>query len=129
MNKSKAIQVPLYNYYFKIIVSDDIEELKKDKDVGNVYKKDDMHFAQTIDYSTLINKINQDCIFIVLNPKHPTSKLTHGIIAHECLHCVNMLMDSRGHKADRNNDEPDAYLLAWFVDETYKYLNKLKIKL
>lgn len=51
--------------------------------------------------------------------------LTHGVVAHECLHVVNKAFANCAYKAEMDNDEMQAYFLTYVVDQVYKIL-KLK---
>lgn len=44
------------------------------------------------------------------------------IVAHECLHFVNQLCLKYHITHDVNNDEAQAYLLTWAVEQCHKYL-------
>ncbi len=134
---SKIIKVPLYNSYFNIIVTDDIEYLLDNKFIKEFFEKDDEIYAEAIRSYTYIsdaqdtetsNVSRKKCMYVIFNPNFRT-KLTNGVVAHEALHLVNFIMNEVGIDADRNNDEADAYLLDWFITEIYKYLKELKIKL
>lgn len=50
---------------------------------------------------------------------------SHGNIAHECLHAVNIIHDHVGFRPDRENDEMDAYLLGYLVSGVYSALRLL----
>lgn len=44
-----------------------------------------------------------------------TRKREPWVIAHECVHAANSLLDSRGWKPQLDNDEPQAYLVEALV--------------
>ena len=46
------------------------------------------------------------------------------VVAHECLHAVNGILDARGAITDPNNDEPQCYLLEWFMEMLIPILDK-----
>ena len=69
--------------------------------------------------STLYNKKGIRYYAIVVNTKH--SEISIGIIAHECLHIVNMIFGVVGIKADNGNDEAQAYLLEYLMNEAMKF--------
>lgn len=54
--------------------------------------------------------------------------ITPGIIAHECKHAVNDKFLSIGAKLDPVNDEPEAYLLMWYVDQVWDFWKNVKTK-
>lgn len=43
------------------------------------------------------------------------------ILAHEALHATNKILDKRGIKSDFENDEAQAYLLEWIMEECIKF--------
>lgn len=47
-------------------------------------------------------------------------------IAHECLHCAIYVLDTRGVKINKKNDEPACYYLGWLFCEVKKYLKPHK---
>ena len=46
-------------------------------------------------------------------------------VAHECLHALNAIHAYVGIIADRYNDEADAYMLSYLVENVYKALRKI----
>lgn len=52
-----------------------------------------------------------------------------GEIAHEALHATNAIMDRMGQEPDLDNDEFQAYLLTYIVDECYGNIKRYKKKL
>lgn len=52
-----------------------------------------------------------------------TYNLTHGHIAHEAKHLVNDAYDQIMAELDKHNDEPECYLLQWYVNTLHKFLN------
>lgn len=55
-----------------------------------------------------------------------SSNITPGIIAHECKHAVNNLFSLIKQHLDCYNDEAECYLLQWYVDHTYQFLEDIK---
>lgn len=47
---------------------------------------------------------------------------TPGVIAHEALHATHFIFKDRHIDCDLENDEPQAYLLEWIVNECHKFL-------
>jgi len=57
----------------------------------------------------------------VLNKKYLTDEpFTIGTISHEAFHITSFIMKRIGIKPDVNNDEAQAYLLSWIVEQVYK---------
>lgn len=65
---------------------------------------------------------------IVINPYDET-KITHGVVTHEACHIADMVFQKRGIIHDLDNDEPYCYLIEGLINEVYKFLDKLNIKL
>ena len=51
-----------------------------------------------------------------------------GVIAHECLHTMNFILNRAGHTPDRLKDEPDAYLLEFLVEAVGQALSNIRDK-
>jgi DNA-binding transcriptional regulator YiaG len=62
---------------------------------------------------------------IVLNKKYlPDEPFAVSTIAHEALHITSFVMKRVGMHPDVNNDEAQAYLLSWIVEQVYKEFKK-----
>ena len=110
----KSIKVPLYHQYIQVIICDDAE-----KEIDQINKK----YPANIDrfefsgYSEGSGKFN----LIVLNKKYLTDEaFAISTIAHEAFHITSFVMKRVGIHPDVNNDEAQAYLLSWIVEEVYK---------
>jgi len=116
----KRINMPIYHQILHIAICDDAE-----KEINEVRKKfyanvDKFEFAG---YAEAEGKHH----LILLNKKHLRYDQPFAIstIAHEAFHITNFVMKRVGIKPDVNNDEAQAYLLSWIVEEVYKqYKNK-----
>jgi len=49
-------------------------------------------------------------------------------VVHEAVHVQNRTYEHAGAKLDTKNDEPQAYMLGWIVDEIYKAYSTYKTK-
>lgn len=116
----KVIDIPIYEGKFVIILSNDPNGIKK---ILPSYDRENI-YAHT--WYTKYKK--HQGYFVVLNFDNKYNKITHGTIAHEAQHCVNILADIRGFIPDFENDEPTTYLLGWFVDEIYKFVKEKGFK-
>lgn len=107
--------IPIYFGYFRIVITKDfqyaVKKLKIKTDNHDVNKFSS--FVHT-DYK---NNISRYTIFI--NKK----LISPSIIAHEAVHLVNAVYLNSLIELDRINDEPQAYLTGWFVNEIHKELN------
>lgn len=110
----KRVRIPIYNQILQIVICDDAE-----KEIDQINKK----FPTNIDrfefsgYAEAIGKFN----LIVLNKKYLTNEaFAISTIAHEAFHITSFIMKRVGIHPDVNNDEAQAYLLSWIVEEVYK---------
>lgn len=86
--------------------------------ISNVYGLNNESMSQPIENYDAITLLRGQRIIIVF-----IGKITPGIIAHECKHAVNQLFLLKGIALDRHNDEPECYLMCWFVNRVYEALN------
>lgn len=114
----KHTTIPIYRGSLIVLLTNDVEEVKK---YCPEFSKQDI-YAHAVNAS--FDGI--DGYFIILNPKSEYRQLTHGVIAHEVLHVVNMISINRGIECDLNNDEPIAYLTEWVCDFVYSALHDAK---
>lgn len=113
--KYKRVSIPLYHQTLHIAICDDAE-----KEIGEVRKKfyADVDKFEFSGYSQAEGKHH----LILLNKKYLMYDEPFAIstIAHEAFHITNFVMKRVGIKPDVNNDEAQAYLLSWIVEEVYK---------
>ena len=112
------VKVPLYFQYLYVIVSDDVEkEIDAIRKIFNI-SIDRFEFAG---YSESYGKFN----VVVLNKKYlKDENFAIGTIAHESLHITSFIMKRVGIHPDVNNDEAQAYLLSFVVEQVYKEFKK-----
>lgn len=115
----KVLPIPIYKGKLVIIFSNN---LKKISETVPRFKEEELYA-----HALYRNWKGTEGFIIVLNFHNPSRKITHGVIAHEALHVVNFLAQSRGIEADFTNDEPLTYLLEWTVDEIYKYMKQKRL--
>lgn len=107
--KRRTIPIPIYFGELIIIVTKDfqtVNELYGTKIDDNLY-----------DAVVFEMKDNDKYIIAI-------KKVEWSIIAHEVVHIVNAIFLKCGIELDRHNDEPQAYLTGWIVNEIDKFLNK-----
>lgn len=105
MVTEKVIKVPIYNYKLKVVIFDNIKEVRDAyPQVGN------SALGATLEYE-------DHCIMLL-----PSNDL--ATIVHECEHAKNIIWNFIGHKAQENNDEVDAYLLTYIFTEVNKEMQK-----
>jgi len=114
MWEQKKIKVPLFPCVLYIILTNDLERVKKEFP--------DCYFDEV--YATSVwGKTDEDNNFYcILNPAHREG-LNYGVIAHESVHLANFTMRRCGVKADLENDETQAYLVSFFTNEIGKFLD------
>lgn len=98
----KRIQIPIYGDELVLIQINADKIMSTDPTISGA-------FAYAIE--------EEDHYIIVF-----TNTVSPGIIAHECLHIVHMIMESKGFICDLANDEAECYLLGWIVDECFKHV-------
>ena len=113
------IKVPLYHQYLYVIISDDVEkEIDKIQKIFNIN-------TERFDFSGYSESIGGKFNAVVLNKKYlREDNFAIGTIAHESLHVTNFIMKRIGIHPDVNNDEAQAYLLSWVVEQVYKQFKR-----
>ncbi len=106
----KRIKIPIYFGELHIIQSDSLEEV-----IEEFGLEDLPAFEAVVLPKPLENGYTR--YFMIFN-----MSVTPKIIAHECIHVVNNIFHDRGIKLDLLNDEPQAYLVGWVVEQCHKYL-------
>lgn len=122
MYREKKFRCPVYDMQMCIIVTDNYKEINKRHDL----EFEDIIFCHTVKGGIKISseKELRSCIYLIFNPKYKFEDryLTHGVIAHECFHATNFLFMIIGAKPDINNDEPQAYLINYLVDQVEDFI-------
>jgi hypothetical protein len=118
----KALKVPMYDGYFIIIFSNDLDRVcrftKADpEEVGYIFGN----------YMTKFKYRGCQAGAVVYNFWRPRTKVTLGVLVHEINHAANKLLLNRGVDADFLNDEGESYLKTWMGDEVEKFMIKCKI--
>lgn len=106
--KIKTIKIPIYFDNLSIVFTDDFKKVDKmlKTKIGN-NKYDGVFFCKKDEYIIAIKKIEW------------------SIIAHEVVHLVNEIFLKCGIQLDRVNDEPQAYLTGWVINEIDKFLKEI----
>ena len=107
MLTEKTITIPIYEYKLKIVVFDDINDVR-DK------------------YPNLDIGVGCDGLLIDYGDKSmmciPANNLS--VVIHECEHAKNAIWLRIGHKPTADNDEVDAYLLEYIWEQSDKVIKK-----
>jgi len=117
--KKKKVKIPIYGGLWTIVISEGLSEVEKK-----------YNLSPTEGFSGL-------CITRFTKKKgkeymtaFDAEKLTPGIITHECVHLINHIFSYHGVELDVNNDEHQAYFMAWAVNQVFDLLKaKVKLKL
>lgn len=112
MIKEYKKKLQIFKYGYSVIVYDKPKELRKR------FKKET--FEQDLkEFDGCFMLIKDKPIIAIMRHK----KLTPGVIAHECKHFVNYIMDYHGAELSTRNDEFECYLLGHVVDEVHKHID------
>jgi hypothetical protein len=104
----KNTRIPIYGGKFTIIVTDDFKEVEKK------YNLED-----TNGFDAMFVQAKKGAIHYIIALQTRNSP---GTVAHECMHACNAIFKDNEITPDLDNDEPQAYLLGWLVDECHKFL-------
>jgi hypothetical protein len=110
----KRIVIPIYERKLILMFSEDTEKLRS----LDLLKEHDEIFAHTV--------VQQEPLLLIINFWN-TQKISHGIIAHECMHITEGVFEIIGQPLTYH-DEPRHYLLSWITNEVYKFIDKCGIK-
>lgn len=111
----QEINIPIYQIDFTLVIFETAKDLE--------WIKDDHIFNTVIDREGAVFRYEED-LFIIFNK----DCISPGLIAHESKHLVNEIFIEIHHKLSRKNDEPEAYLLGWIVEEIFKCYPKIYAK-
>lgn len=115
----KELEIPLYSGKLVLGLSNDLKKVRKafDKDVVG----ENELFASSLH----CNYKGKEAFGIILNFWNTErNQVTYGVIAHEAVHIANFIMNSRGFIPDFENDEAQAYLVNWIVDELVIFIKE-----
>ncbi len=108
--KSKTVQIPLYGGKIVVYQVSDLKAIQEKHDLTDVEGCDALSFQ--------INSKQGVGVFYLAFEGKPNP----SIIAHEAVHITNMILKHIYAKLDIENDEPQAYLLGWIVEQCHKFL-------
>jgi hypothetical protein len=116
------VKIPLYDGYFIIIFSDDLDRVCKltgsvSGEVGYLYGN----------FFTGFKYRGYQAFAVVYNFWRPSAKITLGVLIHEINHAANKLLLNRGIDPNFDNDEAECYLKTWMGDEVSKFMKKCKL--
>jgi hypothetical protein len=104
--RRKVIRIPIYKGRLVLIQAHDFSYIQERYGLP-----DDIS-----GYDGLAFRFREDYVIAFLGTPKP------GVVAHESLHIVNEICKTHIIHLSLDNDEPQAYLLEWIVDECFKFL-------
>lgn len=114
--KAITVGIPIYYGYFRIIICKDFVKAVKrfniDTEGLNVEAFGSFVYTE-------VNKGENPTHTVVLE-----KDIQPDLIAHEAVHLTNAVFIHANMKLDQHNDEPQAYLTGWFVNEIHRALKK-----
>jgi len=124
MIQKKAIRLHPYGQKLLIVVSDNVEEIRKvlpewddEPPYAHTFQTKDIH-KKTV-FAMVLNPFGK--------PKVGEKPMCLNTIAHEAVHITNKLFDYIGYTPEIDNDEPQAYMVDYIVNETVKALDKMGV--
>jgi hypothetical protein len=105
--KSRTVKIPIFFGKFTMIFTDDLSKVNT---LYNTKIDDNLYDA------VVFEPIGTDEYIVAIK------KVDWSIIAHEVVHLVNALFISCGIELDRHNDEPQAYITGWFINEIDSFI-------
>lgn len=114
---TKKYKTPLYRTGFTIIL------YEKGSEILELLKDFNQSTEEGLDRYDGCVFSHKDHLYLILNISRKGFP-TPGIVAHESKHLVNFIYHEIGMDLCILNDEPEAYLLGWIVDEVHDFLNK-----
>lgn len=113
MIKKKTINIPIFFGKLVITITDDITIYNKKFNIeaSNNYE------AYAFDYTSKKDDKEYNMVF-------RNKRVRASVIAHEAVHVVNMISKHVGLYHDNENDECQAYLTGWIVDQVNEFFYK-----
>ena len=108
----KKVKIPIYEQILYVSVTEDYS--KEEEEYEYVWR------PEREDFFGHTSGLNNQYL-IILNKKYLKDELhIVSTISHEAFHVTNMLFKRIGAVPDIDNDEHQAYLLSWIVEQVYK---------
>jgi hypothetical protein len=117
MRRKKKIHIPVYGRTLELIESTTgMEEIFKKHDLAS--DPEGIYPVSTLFWYQEKIKGQDVTVFHIAMTK---GQITPGVIAHEAFHLANMIFKYISAEPTFDNDEPQAYLIGWIVDECHKF--------
>lgn len=104
--KYACLDVPIFNKTVHFYCSDDVDVCCVRTACEFIDKK--------FDAGMTVCKDGEVYVFIFKEHENAST------VAHECLHAANYILGLCGMEANENNDETQAYLMGWLIDQWYE---------
>jgi len=121
----KKVKVDIYHTYVTVLIGESLDSLIESNPLLRNLRLTDESMQACMHYAAqsikLVNVKDGGFAYYLL---FEGDLLSPGILAHECLHTTNAILDSSGVDCSYDNDEACAYLLQYLVDEVYKIYTK-----
>lgn len=108
----KRTKIPIYGGTWIIIFTDELKKVEEKYKIDPVDGFDALFMSRGSKYQYVT--------------AFETNRATPGIIAHECVHLLNKIFVHNGVDLDLENDEHQAYLMAWLVNRVHEFKDKIK---
>lgn len=109
--------IPVYFGKLWVIFTDDI--IEAGKKIGIAFKPS-ANDCLGLAVRRIESGAGEYAIFIKSHKRN-----SPDVVAHEALHLVNYVFEDRGVELSTSNDEPQAYMLGWVVEQIEKAKRKL----
>lgn len=111
-------KIPIYFGELWVVIADDFK--KAGEEMGITFREginDCLGVAVT-------KRTEHAGVFLIMIKTHKIDH--HDVVAHESLHTVNAIFESRGVEISTSNDEPQCYMLGWIVNEVENAIKRHK---
>lgn len=112
----KRIKIDQYNCELIVILTDKIKE-----ETNRLLKKDKIPNRIEYEIEGIFLSHDIDKYYLLLSLQH----LSHNTIAHEVYHAVVRITEDR----DINDEESQAWLMGYIVEQIYKFLNTKNVQI
>jgi len=122
MYREKIMKCPLYPIWVCLIATDSEDEVNKRHKIG--MEGYGAGYAARDSIQLRGEKDKAICVFLIMNPTFNDGgdlKFGPGVIAHECVHGSSFILEFVGIHASHRNDEAQAYLTQYLVEESHKF--------
>lgn len=120
----KEVPIPIYNDILYIVDSDNWDEVNAFFNTPYTADENNEMFAHAIKgwfFTKKPKPHKKQVLLMVFNSRNSIYKVETGAICHEAIHIKNFLFEDKGIRHDLVNDEPEAYLVGWIVEQAVQF--------